>query len=352
MHHKVNIKKFTLDIGLNDGRVINVVTSWIAAAVSRGVEELKLSFWGVLYDCALPRCLFFSQTLVTLILSAETSFLVIPSSVWLPSLKILDMSGILFSNSSSLTRLFNGCPLLQDLTLDSCIWETGQVYYFPAAMLRRLRIVTNRPDSGYPTVPKIEFGVPKLELFEFCGDVSELYCIYSSSALANAKIAVGERSEWDLVISLISSLSNVTRVKLSYPRHEEWPDCMDDGYSSLRELPIFRNLSIVEVNLFPWEPWSVGWRLLHHLLSNSPNMETLVFRKGFQNKDCRDFIKEFVQSQTFTGASNLKVIRVHGFSGSAEEVEMVTWLLRKAIQLKQLNLHVDEATDDRFDHYY
>ncbi|GAB2298142.1 hypothetical protein Dimus_032213, partial [Dionaea muscipula] len=87
-------------------------------------------------------------------------------------------------------------------------------------MLRCLRIITNWPDSGYPTVPKIEFGVPRLELFEFCGKISELYCIHCSSALANAKIAVGERSEWDLVISLVSSLSNVTRVKLCYPQDE------------------------------------------------------------------------------------------------------------------------------------
>ncbi|GAB2298154.1 hypothetical protein Dimus_032225, partial [Dionaea muscipula] len=72
---------------------------------------------------------------------------------------------------------------------------------------------------------------------------------------------------------------------------------------------------------------------------------------GFRDKDCHDFIKEFVQSQTFTWPSNLKVIQVHGFSGSAEEVETVTWLLRKAVRLKQLNLHIDEATDDRFDYY-
>ncbi|GAB2277849.1 hypothetical protein Dimus_012552 [Dionaea muscipula] len=339
MHHN-NIRKLTLFMPYYDGCMNDShVTSWIAAVVFRGVEELKLCFGHLVDDWAPPRCLFSSQTLVTFILSADTTFMVIPSSVWLPSLKILHMTGIRFSDSNSLTRLFNGCPLLQDLSLDSCIWETGQVYTIPAPMLRRLRIITT--DSGDPTGSKVEFDVPRLERFEFCGDVSELYCIHISSALATANIAVGERSKWDLVISLISSVSKVRRVKLFDPKNKVW---VVGGSSSRPELPIFSNLSSLEVSFIPQKPWGVGWTILHHLLSNSPNMETLVFRKGFRY--CYYVIKGFLQSPTLTWGQHLKVIQVYGFSGSAEEEEMVTWFLRETLGLNQLNVHVDAAADD------
>ncbi|GAB2298155.1 hypothetical protein Dimus_032226 [Dionaea muscipula] len=341
MHQKGNIKKFTLLMSHYDGRKgYSHVTSLIAAAISRGVEKLNLLFnVHVVDDWALPSCLFFSQTLVTFDLTVRSTFPVIPSFVWLPSLKILRVSDIQFSDSSSLTRFFNGCPLLQDLSLDLCIWEDEQVYTIPALMLRSLRIIT---DSD-PTGSKVEFDVPRLEHFKFCGDVSELYCIHSSSALATADISVNQGSQSDLVISLIRNLSNVTRVALSIFGKVE----LDEGSSSCPELPTFGNLSSLVVSLMqPELPWHTR-RLLHHLLTNSPNMETLVFREGF--KYWHSVVSEFIRSPTFIWTLHqLKVIRVHGYSGRAKEIEMVTWFLRKAVGLKQLNVHAHVATDEDF----
>ncbi|GAB2277848.1 hypothetical protein Dimus_012551 [Dionaea muscipula] len=305
MLHKVNIKKFDLWIPSYQGDkdIGSHVNLWIAAAVSRGVEELKLSFdLSPKYDWA-PRCLFRSQTLVIFNLTAVGTFPRIPSSVWLPSLKILHMSGIQLLDSRSMTRLFNGCPVLQDLSLESCWWVAGQIYTIPAVMLRCLTIVTTWLDNNFPIMlTVVDFDVPRLECFKFVGEFSELYCIRSSSSLAIAEIKVFDQYEWDLVLSLVKSVSNATTLKLFDKTVElVLRNSVEVGISSsdlgLHKPPIFDNLSHLEVRLKRSQPSGVGSKMLQHLLSNSPNLETLVFKRGFEH---RNALSELVHSPTFT----------------------------------------------------
>ncbi|GAB2277851.1 hypothetical protein Dimus_012554 [Dionaea muscipula] len=343
MRHKFNIKKFDLWMPSYDGDSGGShVNSWIAAVVSRGVEELKLD---LLYHCDLkydwaPRCLFLSQTLVIFTLSNFGTFPRIPSSVWLPSLKILHMVGIQFLDSRSMTRLFNGCPLLEDLSLAWCKWENGQVYTIPLVMLRRLMITSF--DSLYSIEYTVNFDVPRLEWFKCVGVYTRVYCIRSSSALAIAEITVFDDHEWDLVLSFIKSISNAMILKI-FDRTVQLVlrNSVEVGISSshraLHEPPIFDNLSHLEVTVKESQPSVVGWEILQHLLSNSPNLETLVLKNV--SKHC-NALSEFVRSPTFAWPPQLKVIQLHGFSGSAEEEEMVTLFLRKAIGLKQLNVNV------------
>ncbi|GAB2277850.1 hypothetical protein Dimus_012553 [Dionaea muscipula] len=342
MQHKVNIKKFTLQMGPcygdKDGCHVN---SWITAAVSRGVEELNLTFHYPKYDWA-PRCLFLSQTLVLFNLSACETFPRIPSSVWLPSLKILHMSRIQFLDSSSLTRLFNGCPVLQDLSIENCMWKAGQVYTIHAVMLRRLRINNCWLVSNDPIKPMVNFDVPRLEYFKFAGELLTSYCIRSSSALAIAVIMVYGKNEWDLVLSLIKSVSNATTLKLFGKTYEFplWNSVELRFFSSrpaLHEPPVFDNLSHWEVTLGKCHSFGFAWKILQQLLSDSPNIETLVFKNVFEHCNA---VSKYVRSPTFTWPPQLKVIQLHGFSGSTEEKKMVTLFLRKAVGLKQLNVNM------------
>ncbi|GAB2277827.1 hypothetical protein Dimus_012530 [Dionaea muscipula] len=427
MQHKANVKKLILwspfYYGSMEGSIVN---SWIDIAVSRGVEELKLCN-DFNYDWAPAGCLFISHTLVVFNLSARGTILIIPSSVWLPSLKILHMTRIEFLDSSSMTRLFDGCPMLQDLSLDSCnlddgqvyairapmlrclriikcgniyyptwmpkvdslripssvwlpslknlhmtgisfldscsmirlfdscsllqdlslescTWEDGQIYTIRAPMLRYLRIV-NLGNIYYPSsMPNVEFDVPRLKCFEFYGEVSELYCIKSSIALAIADLTVFDIRR-DCILSLIRGLSNATTVKLFEIYYRE-PD--DDYYSHhyrpLPQLPIFDNLLELEVSLGPRDSHAILPQILQHMLSKSPKLETLVFREGFQY--CYSHLLEIVECEPFIWSSQVKVIQVNDFSDSTKEVEMITFFLTKAIGLKQLNVNVAVAEDN------
>ncbi|GAB2277833.1 hypothetical protein Dimus_012536 [Dionaea muscipula] len=181
MQRKVNIHKFILNPPFFGGDMYgSLISSWIVVAVSRGLEELKLYF-NIMNDWA-HGCLFISKTLVVFNLWGGGVSLRLHSSVWLTSLKILNLADIPLLDSSSMTRLFNGCPLLQDLSLESCRWVAGQVYIIPAPMLRCLRIETAVDVLYNPTpMPKVEFIVPRSKCFEFYGEVLELYCIKSAT---------------------------------------------------------------------------------------------------------------------------------------------------------------------------
>ncbi|GAB2277841.1 Protein disulfide-isomerase 5-4 [Dionaea muscipula] len=345
MQHKTNIKKFTLSmpfyLGDMDG---SLVKSWIAVAVSRGVEELKLCI-GFNYDNWAPAgCLFICQTLVVFNLSAGGTILRIPSLVWLPSLKILHMKAITLLDSSSMTRLFNGCPLLEDLCLDSCMWEVGQVYTIPAPMLRRLRIETT---YDYPI--KIEFDVPRLKCFEFVGVVTELYCIKSATALAIVDIDIDDDDMGsDGILSLIRGLSNATTVKLSLSQRYYWeshPDYVDYcSYHCYRlhdQLPVFSNLSHLEVSLGERRS-GVFSTILQHLLSKSPKLETLVFRQGFRHCYCH--LREMVLCQPFTWSSQVNVIQVNNFSGTTKESWLVLGLASPPTLFTSIHQNPDPIT--------
>ncbi|GAB2294381.1 hypothetical protein Dimus_028588 [Dionaea muscipula] len=336
--HKVNIKKFNLrmtdyDVDMDD----SLVKSWIAFAVSRGVEELEICIDDQ-YDWA-PGGLFISQTLVVFNLTDET-FPRIPSSVWLPRLKILHLTEIPFLGSSSMTRLFDGCPLLQDLSLESCFWEDGQIYTIRAPMLRHLRIKTFVSEHIYnlTSTTKVEFDVPRLKCFEFVGQVLEFYCIKNATALAIAHITVDDDIRSECILDFISGLSNATTVKLidiTYGKVPEYEEISYHSHPLPNHFPIFGNLLELEVSHGPRYLEVVLPQILQHLLSKSPNLETLVF-KGFPY--CYDNLREFVQSPIFTCSRTLKVIHVHDFSGSAKEEELVMGFLRKAVGLQELKI--------------
>ncbi|GAB2277828.1 Nephrocystin-1 [Dionaea muscipula] len=212
-------------------------------------------------------------------------------------------------------------------------------------MLRHLRIV-NWGDIYYPTsTPKVKFDVPRLKCFEFVGEVSELYSIKSSNALVIADINVFDNRR-DHILSLIIGLSNATTVKLSEIHYGDMvsdyvDDCSYLFHSLPDHLPIFWNVLELEVNLGPRDSHAILPQILQHMLSKSPNLETLVFRKGFRH--CYSHLWEIVASQPFTWSSQVKVIQVNDFSGSTKEVEMVTFFLTKAIGLKKLNVASDEG---------
>lgn len=72
---------------------LDSVYSWICTALGRRVQELDLNFLMLHGDIELPPMSFISKTLVVVKLW-HAIFLDIPSTVWLPSLKILHLRSV------------------------------------------------------------------------------------------------------------------------------------------------------------------------------------------------------------------------------------------------------------------
>lgn len=85
-----SVQKFRL---LYYGSRLDSVYSWICTALGRRVQELDLNFIMLHGDIELPPMSFISKTLVVVKLW-HAIFLDIPSTVWLPSLKILHLRSV------------------------------------------------------------------------------------------------------------------------------------------------------------------------------------------------------------------------------------------------------------------
>lgn len=109
-----SVQKFRL---LYYGSRLDSVYSWIFTALERRVQELDLNFLMLHGDIELPPMFFSSKTLVVVKLWHAIS-LDIPSTVWLPSLKILHLRSVEYSNHDSIQKLLSGCLILEELLIE------------------------------------------------------------------------------------------------------------------------------------------------------------------------------------------------------------------------------------------
>lgn len=162
------------------------IESWVGFAVSRGVRQLSIAYSTVKFwhPVSLPINLYTSKSLVSLKLEDEISWY-IPRTVSLPSLKTLQLQGVIYSYSDQdpLQRFLSNCPVLENLTLkhinkrcdsetkfsvivrslQSLSIEIGDVTYLDGYMidtpsLRYLKIKDhyNRPSCSIENMPKLE----------------------------------------------------------------------------------------------------------------------------------------------------------------------------------------------------
>ncbi|XP_054782911.1 F-box/FBD/LRR-repeat protein At5g56420-like isoform X1 [Prosopis cineraria] len=100
---------------------------WINFLINRKVEHLELCFADLnsYSHVDVPACIFHSSTIKILKLAQVK---LNARSVNLPSLKVLHLVKVLFSNAESAANILNGCPLLEDLVLKS--WSI-EAFKFP-----------------------------------------------------------------------------------------------------------------------------------------------------------------------------------------------------------------------------
>ncbi|CAH2070230.1 unnamed protein product, partial [Thlaspi arvense] len=87
------------------------VRKWVANAVDRLMRKLNLELLWTAEPISLPKSLYTSKTLVKLTLSNKI-LMDVPSSVCLPSVKILRLLFVVYKDEDSLVRLLSGCSVL------------------------------------------------------------------------------------------------------------------------------------------------------------------------------------------------------------------------------------------------
>uniref|UniRef100_A0A7N2LTI5 FBD domain-containing protein n=1 Tax=Quercus lobata TaxID=97700 RepID=A0A7N2LTI5_QUELO len=158
-----NIQKFSLSCDVFcDACSIN---SWVFSAVRHKVQVLDLCLFLNEESFVLPRSLFTCESIKVLNLQMCYN-LRLPSSIFFPSLKILTLKHIVFPDDQSTQRLFSGCPVLEELTLDNCYWENINAISISAPMLKSLIEVAYHANKLIKELSNVESLVLTPQTFE------------------------------------------------------------------------------------------------------------------------------------------------------------------------------------------
>ncbi|GAB2277837.1 hypothetical protein Dimus_012540 [Dionaea muscipula] len=132
--------------------------------------------------------------------------------------------------------------------------------------------------------------------------------------------------QFDFIVSLLRSISNATKLQI-LDETIQAPLVLRMEPSSYA-LPSFDNLEQLEVGFgvaFMPRGRVLGWKILQLLLYNSPKLETIIFRDGFE--ECYDNLIRASPTSTLPLPPSLKLIEVNGSSGTTvEELAMRMWI--------------------------
>ncbi|KAI8552775.1 hypothetical protein RHMOL_Rhmol06G0293900 [Rhododendron molle] len=321
-----------------------IVKAWISSAIKRNVQMLELHFsaWQQI-PIQLPHMLFICQTMVDLRLNGNIS-LKVPASVWLPSLKILEMEEVIYENGDSAHNLIHGCPALEDLRIFMFYFDKQKVLNISVPTLKRL-VLTHRGDDGNLLFSehKLTVNTPKLEYLEIEDYVAVEFSLENLSSLLDAWPCFSGSISSSNLLKLLHGIANVKFLRpLSLVFTCVKPDqgmnifCIDnnDDYV-LPTINPLHNLTYLEL-----QNVSDGWNkdLLNVFLEYSPNLEVLVLEGSIARLSDRPWSPPPQVPSCLL--LNLKEIKYLKFSGDKHEFEVIEYLLKSAEVLKNMIIFV------------
>ncbi|KAE9456666.1 hypothetical protein C3L33_11431, partial [Rhododendron williamsianum] len=331
------LKKFCLR--LESFCVLDLVDSWICAVTKRNVQKVELHYgeYYKRFPVVLPRAIFTSKTLVDLTLDGPI-LLVVNASVWLPSLKILNLVDLLYENNDSLQKLFSKCPILEELCISRCCSCTGGELNVSVPTLRRLTI-TRFGDGIHDHLTKLVVNAPKLEHIHLSDYVTRVFLLENLSSLLRACLVIGG----DCLSPLI-----------------HWPNRLNiydgcismllTGIANVKSLDFFSELSAYRLPTFPnlthlrLGGRNGGWnlKLLNEFLECSPNLQVLTLEENRVPGSTKCWTPPTRVPCCLL--SHLEEIRILKFDGDGYDLGVIVYLLENAQVLKKLTIDCQNST--------
>ncbi|KAI3972395.1 hypothetical protein MKW92_009357 [Papaver armeniacum] len=299
------IKYFYLFTCIKDDYNIN---SWISAVIRRKVEEiyLLLPHSDEYSPFLIPSSLFTCESLVTLRILVNV-VLNLPRSVHFPKLNLLALRDVRIKDKYFMERLLSNCPVLEELSLESCKWDGITDLCIASSTLKSLSIT--EPPCG-----EININAPRLECFSCTCFLARKHVVHSFPVLVDAQIEpAAVNSETSIPeqasnsINLLGALCNVKHLRINDRLFK--PLAPTDDHLLLK-LPMFHNLSDLVVK---WSHPSSTDRALFRLLQISPKLESLALHNILSNED--DSWKLNIVPERPNIVSELKHLKVLEFIG-------------------------------------
>ncbi|XP_020873181.1 FBD-associated F-box protein At5g38590-like isoform X1 [Arabidopsis lyrata subsp. lyrata] len=291
------------------------INRWIEIAISRNVSELGIDYYSK-NENLFPSSLFTCKSLVTLNLK-WVALIDVPSMVYLPSLKTLELETMSVVDGKSLQKLLSNCPLLEDLSVNFSYNGNLREFTIIIPSLKSLSLFLR---SNY-NLNRYEIDTPSLKYLKLV-DPSHLEhysLIKNMPKLREAYVDVGY-SNLKTLNSAIRSVTYVKRLTICSM------DVYGDGF-------VFSQLE--HLNLCVCKTYS--WNLLGQLLKDSPTLRVLnisVVKDHIFDK--RNGMVSWNQPSPVPECllSSLQIFNWSGYLGSPEERDIQVYILKNACHLK------------------
>ncbi|CAF2059507.1 unnamed protein product [Brassica napus] len=228
-------------------------------------------------------------------------------------------------------------PLLKTLILDTVpelvlthvVWK-GMDVTVSSASLKTLTI------NSIFVFNALSFDTPSLLHFECSGFVASDYPLVNMGNLVDAQI--------DFFLSLvIRNVWNFFHGLRNAPNLDLFPDTLEVLSMCSESMPVFNNLKSLAIESHK----SRGWQAMPALLRNCPNLETLGLVHRVTDK-CGDVcccISREDKGLSLT-LCPVKVMKVHGFEGTMEEMAMIKHFLDYFPCLKEMEVYAAEENNN------
>ncbi|GKV34422.1 hypothetical protein SLEP1_g42796 [Rubroshorea leprosula] len=249
------------------------------------------------------------------------SGLKVPSKVCLPSLKVLRLCNIAFSNDDSWSRLLSNCPVLEDLhyCFIGNIWKLGICNPTP----KRLRMDHCKLGISNPTLKRLH--IEHRPKGRSCGLEISL-----DEARIDFQQGGGNPSNYiEAATDLLRGICNIQKLGIS-------GRALADLILYSVPIPSFHNVTHLAIC------WCLDLCLtqLPYLLTRCESLETLVF----EHFDGRNWSPaawyQLEESRASCLSASLKTIEMLNFDGNEHEMEFVKYLLKNARVLESMKIHI------------
>nr|DAD35988.1 TPA_asm: hypothetical protein HUJ06_006628 [Nelumbo nucifera] len=201
LHSSLNLYRVRLPCGDCDA---SRVDTWIRAAINREVKELSL-FISPTVEFTLPCCLFTCESLEVLTLHLDDSVLYLPTSIFLPGLKIVNLMSVIFLDGKSADEFFSNCPALESLVMMCCDIMTSGFLHISAPKLKSLSICGGHNGLIHS---KIKVSTPSLVSIKYDCYTAQDYLVENTPNLIDACIKLQANFGQNTVNSVHGYLAN------------------------------------------------------------------------------------------------------------------------------------------------
>ncbi|WVZ01576.1 hypothetical protein V8G54_027645 [Vigna mungo] len=313
---------------------MSLLNTWIPNILTRSRNLRVETHSKMSFSALASHSLFDSMLLEEVVLKMDSCAIRVPKIfARFASLKLLKLSGILFTLHSSSKVLTLSFPLLKVFETVNCRWLNGNRLHLIVPLLERVVIVEDAVSmSNETSVLAIYFSRFSMKQFSYCGlaNISYYFKLLDSSSAHNASVNVVVKQCPTNRVTVTKTRAFVLLNEFRQMKCVEFEGCEVLAQSKVvAKLPSFEMLSHLKLGL-------VSGEVLLGLLLKSPILKTLHF-KGVSTFDTQ-VLNSVAVPDCLT--STLQVVKFDKLHGCEHELCLAKYFMENGLVLERISFYL------------